>query len=193
LRRANLKDKKLVVDILTSAFEPQKEENSINLIVKQDQNRVQRMRILMGYLFERAMLFGEVLISDNEKACLLIKYGHKEKTTFKTIKLNVQLAVKCIGIERLYKVLKRQQVAKKNYPKEQYISPMILGAKKEVNGKGTAARLIIKVMHHFKGNQLPVILDAASLRNVKLYQKFGFRIIKKDDSLGFPIYFLRLN
>jgi len=193
LRKASYKDKDLVAEILTSAFESSNEASSINLTVKQDERRVDRMKILMEYLFERAILFGEVFISDNEKACLLVKYTHLEKTTLKTIKLDLRLAFKCIGIERVYKVLKRQQIAKRNYPKGKHIRPVILGVKKEMNGKGTAARLLLKLMHHFKDNKLPVILDAASEKNVNLYQKFGFKIIKKDDSLGFPMWFLRLN
>ena len=193
MRIANPKDKELVAEILTSAFESSKEDSSINFTVKQDERRVERIKILMEYLFERAMLFGEVFISDNEKACLLVKYTHLEKTTLKTIKLDIKLAFKCIGIERVYKVLKRQQIVKKNYPKEKHIRPVILGVKKEINGKGTAARLMIKLKHRFKDNKLPVILDAASEKNVKLYQKFGFRIVKKEDSFGFPMWFLRLN
>lgn len=193
MRKASYKDKDLVAEILTSAFESSNEASSINLTVKQDERRVDRMKILMEYLFERAILFGEVFISDNEKACLLVKYTHLEKTTLKTIKLDLRLAFKCIGIERVYKVLKRQQIAKRNYPKGKHIRPVILGVKKEMNGKGTAARLLLKLMHHFKDNKLPVILDAASEKNVNLYQKFGFKIIKKDESLGFPMWFLRLN
>jgi len=193
LVKANSKDKEAVIDILTSAFAPLTEENSINLVVKQDDKRIQRMRILMGYLFERAMLFGEIFISDNKKACLLIKYPHKEKVTLKTILLDIQLAVKCIGIERVYSVLKRQQIAKRNYPKEKHIRPMIMGVKKEIAGKGSAARLMIQVKNHHKDNQLPVIIDAASEHNVNLYKKFGFRVTRKEESLGFPIYFLRLN
>ena len=153
MRKASYKDKDLVAEILTSAFESSNEASSINLTVKQDERRVDRMKILMEYLFERAILFGEVFISDNEKACLLVKYTHLEKTTLKTIKLDLRLAFKCIGIERVYKVLKRQQIAKRNYPKGKHIRPVILGVKKEMNGKGTAARLLLKLMHHFKDNK----------------------------------------
>jgi len=193
LIRADVKDKKLVVDILTSAFIPKKENNSINLVVKQDKNRIQRMRVLMGYLFDRAMLFGAVFISDNKKACLLLNYPHKEKITCKTMQLDLQLAVQCIGIERVFKVLKRQRVARRNYPKEKYIKPIIVGVESEINGKGSAARLIIEVKNHYVNNQLPVVIDAASEDNVRLYKKFGFRVINKEEALGFPIYYLRLN
>ncbi len=191
--RADVKDKKLVVDILTSAFIPKKENNSINLVVKQDKNRIQRMRVLMGYLFDRAMLFGAVFISDNKKACLLLNYPHKEKITCQTMQLDLQLAVQCIGIERVFKVLKRQRVARRNYPKEKYIKPIIVGVESEINGKGSAARLIIEVKNHYVNNQLPVVIDAASEDNVRLYKKFGFRVINKEEALGFPIYYLRLN
>jgi len=193
LIKASLEDKKLVVDILISAFEPNTDGSSINLIVGYGQKREKRMRILMGYLFERAILFGEIFISDNEKGCLLIKYPHNEKTTLKTIKLDIQLAVKCIGITNVYKVLKRQQITAQNYPKEKHIRPMIFGVKKEHKGGVTAARLMLSVKNHYKNNTLPVIIDAAAEYNVRLYQKFGFKVTKKENSLGFPIYFLRLN
>jgi GNAT superfamily N-acetyltransferase len=193
LRKASITDKKLVSEILVSAFVTLKENNSINLIVKQDGKRIERMQILMEYLFERAICFGEVFISDNDKACILLKFPHKEKVTLKTILLDVKLAYKCIGIERVFKILKRQLIANQNYPKENHIRPMIMGVKKEYIGKGTAARLMIEVKNKFKNNTLPVIIDAASEHNAQLYQKFGFRIVKKDESLGFPIYFLRLN
>lgn len=193
MRRASAKDKKLVSEILVSAFSPLKEKNSINLVVKQDKNRVKRMQVLMDYLFERALRFGEIYISDNENACILLKFPHQEKITFKTILLDIHLAFKCIGFERIFGVLRRQRAAHKNYPKEKHIRPLIMGVKNESDGKGTAARLMINVKNKFKNNKLPVIIDAASPQNSKMYQKFGFKLIKKEETLGFPIYFLRLN
>ncbi len=70
---------------------------------------------------------------------------------------------------------------------------MILGVKKEFKGKGAAARLMLRVTDKFKDNKLSVIIDAASKHNVILYKNFGFRVTKKEENLGFPIYFLRLN
>ena len=191
--KATLKDKKLVEGILISAFESNKDGSSINLIVGNGDNRVKKMRILMGYLFERAMLFGEIFIADNKKGCLLVKYSHKENVTLKTIKLDLNLAIKCIGITNILKVLKRLQIAKKHYPKHMTRCPVIFGVDKEFKGGVTAARLMLSVKNHYKDNTLPVVIDAAAEYNVRLYQKFGFKVTKKENSLGFPIYFLRLN
>ncbi|WP_452231187.1 MULTISPECIES: GNAT family N-acetyltransferase [unclassified Lacinutrix] len=193
MRKATYVDKKIVSEILVSAFSPLQENNSINLVVKQDEKRIERMHILMEYLFERAILFGEVYISNNNKACLLLKFPHKEKVTYKTIALDIKLAFKCIGIAHVYGVLKRQIIANKNYPKENHIRPMIMGVRDEYKENGTAARLMIEVKNKYINTELPVIIDAASLKNVKMYQKFGFKVIKKEESLGFSMYFLRLN
>lgn len=193
MRLANKKDKQLVTDILVSAFAKIDENNSINFIVKQDSKKLERMHVLMGYLFDRALLFGEVYLSDNEQACVLLKFPHREKTNLKTIFLDINLALKCIGITRVYKVLKRQKIAKRNYPKEKHIRPVILGVKNDNQGKGSAARLMLQVLNKYKGNTLPVIIDTASIENVELYKKLGFKVFKTEDNLGFPMYFLRMN
>ncbi len=190
---AGKQHKDLVIRILVSAFEDIREGNSINFVVKQDGNRKKRMKVLMGYLFEKALSFGKVFISDNKKACLLIIFSDKERVTLKTMILDLALAFKCIGFYRVFKVLKRQQLSKKFYPKGNYIKPLIMGAFKDFYGKGTAAKLVLQVKDFYKENKLPVIIDTVSDYNVKLYQKFGFKIIGKEESLGYPLYFLRLN
>lgn len=191
--KASNKDKKTVVDILTSAFEGYTDDNSINLIVKQDEKRVQRMRVLMGYLFERAMLFGEVFLSNDKQACILIKHTEKEKITLKTVRFDIELVFKCIGVERLIKVIKRQYVANRYYPKEKHIRPIITGVKSGAKGNIKAGKLMLSVLKHYSANELPVIIDTVSEYNLKLYQKIGFKVINKETSLGFPIYFLRIN
>ena len=193
MRIATNSDKSLVSNILTSAFESLDQENSINYVVKQDNKRIERMNVLMEYLFDRSMLFGNIFISDNEKACLLIKYPRRERLTLKTLRLDIRLAVKCIGLSRVGGILKRQRVVKKFAPIEEHITPVILGVVEKHQGRGTAVRLMLEVKKAFADNQLPVIIDAAAMANVEMYQKFGFKVFGKDDSLGFPLHFLRLN
>ncbi len=191
--RAVREDKALVVSILVTAFAPNNEDNSINFVVKQDGKRLARMHVLMGYLFEKAMSSGEVFLSDNRACCLLINYPHKERMTARMLKSTIGLAFQCIGIERIFKVLRRQKLVKGNHPTEHHIRPLIFGVKSEYKGGVTAPRLIMQVFDDFSDNKLPVIIDTVSDYNLKLYQKFGFRVYGKEESLGFPMYFLRLN
>jgi hypothetical protein len=193
LRIAKYTDKSLVAEILVSAFLPLKDDNSINFVVKQDKKRAERMRVLMEYLFEKAFNFGEIYISNNKKTCILLSFPYKEKTTLKTLLLNFKLAHKCIGFNRVFHVLKRQKSVKQHYPKGKYIIPLIMATIPNCKGNGSAARLMIEVKNHYKQSKLPVIVDAASKKNVILYQKFGFKVFKEEKSLGFPMYFLRLN
>ncbi|QCW99822.1 GNAT family N-acetyltransferase [Aggregatimonas sangjinii] len=191
--RATQADRKLVVNILVEAFEPLDDNNSINFVVKQDDKRTQRMQVLMGYLFDTAMRTGEVFLSDNRASCLLITYAHKDKFSIAKLWSTLQLAFRCIGIERVGKVLKRQKIIQRNYPEGKYIRPMIFAVKNEFKGTVTAAKLIMQVFNDFKKNELPIIVDTASEEHVRLYQKFGLKVFKKEEGLGFPIYLLRMN
>lgn len=191
--RASKEDKIAVVNILVEAFEPLTEGNSINFVVKQDDKRTERMRVLMEYLFDKAMRTGAIFLSDNRASCLLISYAHKDKFGISKLMSNLRLAFKCIGIERVSEVLKRQKIVERNYPKENHIKPMIFAVKNEFKGTVTAAKLILQVFSDFKDNQLPIIVDTASEDHVKLYQKFGLKIYNTEEELGFPIYLLRMN
>ena len=192
--KGNRKHKELVVAILVSAFKDLEEDNSINFIVGNGKRREKKMASLMGYLFEKSILFGEVYITDNKKSCLLVAHSDKEKVTIKTIYLDLQLFFKAIGFKNVFKVLKRQKLVKQFYPKNTaYIKPVIMGSLKEAYGSGSAARLVLTVMHKYKENKKPVIVDTTAIYNIKLYQKFGFKIINKEKALGFPMTLLRLN
>lgn len=191
--RASKEDKIEVVNILVEAFEPLTGDNSINLVVKQDERRAERMRVLMAYLFDKAMRTGEVFLSDNRASCLLITYAHKDKFSIAKVLSTLRLTFQCIGIERVGKVLRRQKIVQRNYPSGAYIRPMIFAVKNEFKGTVTAAKLIMQVFHDFKDNELPVIVDTASEDHVKLYQKFGLKIYNQEKELGFPIYLLRMN
>jgi hypothetical protein len=193
LIRAVHSDRALVIGILIEAFDPLEEDNSINLIVRQDKNRRKRMQLLMGYLFDKAMRSGEVFLSDNRASCLLISYKDKEVFSWASVISDFQFAVNCIGMKRFFSVIKRQKIVKRNYPKTNHIRPLIFAVKNEYKGTVTAAKLIMQVFKDFKNNTLPVIVDTASEEHVKLYQKFGLQVFNIEEELGFPIYLLRMN
>jgi len=190
---AQKQDRNEVVDILVEAFEPLKDKNSINLVLKPDGNRTKRMRVLMEYLFDKAIRTGEVFLSDNRGSCLLITYAHKDRFSISKFFSTLRLVFKCIGVTRVGAVLKRQNIVQRNYPDGEYIRPMIFAVRSEYKGTVTAAKLIMQVFKDYQSNRLPVIVDTASEDLVKLYQKFGLQIFNTEEELGFPIYMLRMN
>ncbi|WP_299108694.1 GNAT family N-acetyltransferase [uncultured Tenacibaculum sp.] len=189
--KASIKEKELVVDILYNAFVDINFPNSINFVVKQDIHRNKRLRFLMEYLFLKTINSGEIYISNNKKACILLHYPHKEKVTFKSILRDFKLAYKTIGLIRVYKVLKREHQLKKHHLKQDHIHPLIMGVQKDYQGKGAGVRLIYEVFNKHSTNKLPCILETTTKSNLKLYKKFGFYIFSETIDLGYPLYFLR--
>ncbi len=112
--KANYKDKLLIVDILSKSFDANK---SVNFIVKQDSQRLQRIRILMEYSFEICSMFGTVYLSEDKKACALILYPEQKKTNLKTIYWDIKLALQCIGLSRIRQMQERERMIKIHHPK----------------------------------------------------------------------------
>lgn len=191
--KAGKEDRDHIVDILHSAFEPIKEDNSINFIAKQDHKRSDRIKVLMEFLVDDCLDFGEILLSDKRNACILVKYPHTAKTTLAVILRHLKLAFKCVGLSNVPKVLKRQALIKKHHIKGAYMNPVIMGATSEVRGFGYGARLMKQSMEEKAGYKLPVILETTTDENLKMYERLGFKLIKKVQTKDFPLYFLRLN
>ena len=192
--KATLADRDLVINILHSAFEPIMDDNSINFIVKQDAKRSERVKYLMEFLVDDCYDFGEILLSDKKNACILLKYPHKAKTTFAVLWRHVKLAFKSVGLSNVPKVLRRQAAIKKHHIKGEYIHPVIMGATSEVRGFGFGARLIKQLFEdRDEKNHLPVIIETTTDENLRMYQRFGFKLIKEVQTKNFPLYFLRLN
>ena len=193
MRIATQKDKNLTAQILHSSFINVTIANSINFVVKQDKKRSRRLLFLAEYMFYIAYTFGEVYISDNENACLLIVYPHNKRITYKTIWWDIQLAIKTIGISNIPKILRRENQLKKHHISEPHIHPLVLGVSQEMQGKGIGPRLIKEVFEYHKHNTLPCIIETTTKSNLKLYKRFGFTVFKETHEFNYPLYFLRKN
>ena len=121
MKQAKYKEKNLIVDILTQSFES---NQSVNYIIPQDKKRIKRIQALIDYSFEVCYLFGDVFISDDNKACALIVYPEKKKTTLKSILLDVKLAIRCVGIKNIKKTLAREVLIQKIQPKDTLLPPL---------------------------------------------------------------------
>jgi len=66
----------------------------------------------MEYSFNLGISCGEIFISDNQKACTILLYPDKKPPILKRIIYDVDLAINCIGITNIFKVLKREKQIK---------------------------------------------------------------------------------
>lgn len=188
MTRANYSDKEFVVDILSQSFTDNK---SVNYIVKQDAIRTNRLKNLMRYSFDICHLFGDVFLSDDKKACALIVYPDKKKTSLKSVWLDVKLAFSCIGISNLGKAMKREAAVSKVHPKAQITYLWFIGVKPGEQGKGAGSQLLSEIIEKSKTKGRIICLETSTERNLPWYKKFGFEVYNKLD-FGYKLYCMKL-
>jgi ribosomal protein S18 acetylase RimI-like enzyme len=187
MKKAAYSDKNLVIDILTDSFET---NQSVNYIVKQDKNRVTRIRSLMDYSFEVCYSFGEVFLSDDKKACALVLFPDKKKTTIKSISLDVKLILSCVGLSNIKKALHRESKIKEIQPKELMYYLWFIGVDSRYQNSGIGTELLDDIIKDSKLRQRPIFLETSTLKNLPWYKKFGFDIYNELD-LSYKLFFLK--
>jgi ribosomal protein S18 acetylase RimI-like enzyme len=187
MRKANYQDKPLIVDILTQSFES---NQSVNYVVNQNGKRINRIRALMDYSFEVCKLFGDVFISDDRKACALIMYPDKKKTSLKAIMLDIKLIIQCVGIKNIKKTLNREALIKKIQPKELMTYLWFIGVKPEDQNKGFGSNMLQSIIDYSVQSNRPIYLETSTVRNLPWYKRFGFEIYNEQD-LSYRLYFLK--
>ncbi|MCX2679757.1 GNAT family N-acetyltransferase [Galbibacter sp. EGI 63066] len=178
-------DKEQVIEILTSSFD---KNQSTNFVIKQDSKREERFRRLIEYSFFMGMEFGDVFMSENKKACAIILYHHKKKTSLKALLWDVKLVFGTIGLKKVFKIMKREALLKTKYPKEKFAHLWYIGVDPKVQSKGIGTELMNAVLQSVK---LPVYLETSTERNLPFYRKFEFEVIDTVDELGYKLYLLK--
>ena len=176
MRKAAYSDKALVVDILSRAFNA---NPSVNYIIRQDQQREERIRKLMAYSFEQCWSFGGVYLSDDRQGCALTLLPDTKKTTLSTILLDIQLAFSVIGIGRLKKILDREAKVHQGHPKEPFFYLWFLGVAPEFQNRGTGSALLQELIDESQRMKRPVYLETSLVSNISFYQKFGFEVYRE--------------
>lgn len=153
MKKAYHNDKSLVVDILTKSFGT---NQSVNYIVKQDNKRIKRVRALMDYSFEVCYSFGNVFLSDDKNACALVTYPNKKKTTLKSILLDVQLIISCVGLNNIKKTLNREAMITKVQPKEKMYYLWFIGVDPEYQNEGIGSVLLSEIIENSEHKKRPI-------------------------------------
>ena len=187
--KANRNDKKIVIDILSQAFDT---NQSINYIIPQDKKRKQRIEKLMAYSFDVCHEFGDVLLSDDRKACALILYPDKKKTTLNSILWDVNFAFSCVGVSGLKRVLDREAKIKSFHPKEPFSYLWFIGVDQKFQNKGIGSDLLEKIIADSKSQNRLIYLETSTLKNVPWYEKNGFEIFNELD-FTYRLFMLRQN
>lgn len=187
MKKADYNDKHLVVDILTKSFE---NNQSVNYIVKQDAKRIKHISALIDYSFEVCYASGDVFLSDDRKACALITYPDKKKTTLKSILLDVKLILSSVGLKNIKKTLARESMINKIQPKELKYYLWFIGVNPEYQNEGIGSVLLDEIIEDSELKKRPIYLETSTLKNLPWYAKFGFQVYHELD-LSYKLFFLK--
>ena len=185
--RADYKNKELIVNILLKSFDDNK---SVNYIVKQDGKRAERIKALMEYSFDVCHLYGDVFLTGDKKGCALIVMPDKKKTTLHSILLDTRLALSCIGLLNLKRVMAREAAVKKLHPNGAMYYLWFIGVDPSYQNKGIGTRLLKEVINEGSSKQRAVYLETSTLKNIPWYEKSGFTVYNKLD-FGYELFCLK--
>lgn len=174
--KASHNDKTLLTELLTKSFE---ENLSVNYVIQQDDKKLKRIRLLMEYSIEMCFLFGEIWLSNDKKACALILYPHKKRTTLSSVFLDLNLIFRVIGVSGFGKVMSREVLIKKKQPKEKMVYLWFIGVNPLYQHSGIGSLLLKEVLADVEKKGLPVYLETSTEKNLPWYQRFGFTIYDK--------------
>ncbi len=77
-------------------------------------------------------------------------------------------------------ILKPIETDRKHHMKDrQYIYLMIIGVATEFQGKGFGKQMIQTLIEKSNTEQIPLYLETETDKNVKIYERFGFKLIQK--------------
>jgi ribosomal protein S18 acetylase RimI-like enzyme len=187
MKKASYNDKGLIVDILSKSFD---DNLSVNYIIKQDGKRAKRIRALMDYSFEICTAFGDVFISDDNKACALIVYPDKKKATLKSTLLDIKLILQAVGLRKVSKTLKREKLISSIQPKIPMSYLWFIGVDPIAQGRGIGSTLLREIIDYSNNNNRPIYLETSTVKNLPWYEKSGFEVYSERD-LTYHLYFFK--
>lgn len=187
MKKADRTDKTVVIDILTKSFYT---NQSVNYIVRQDKEKLQRIKSLMEYSYEICYEFGEVFLSDDIQACALVLYPDRKKINLKTLFLDIKLIANCIGLRSLKKAMRREALIKAIQPKGSLYYIWFIGVKPEHQGSGIGTGLMTELLEHSKSTRRSIYLETSTLKNIPWYENLGFETYSELD-LGYKLFFMR--
>ncbi len=187
MKRATRADRDLVVDILSTAFD---ENRSVNYIIPQDQFRKKRIRALMDYSFETCFLSGNVYLSDDEKAVVLVSFPERKKMSFRSILADLKLISKGTGFGNILKVLQREKAISSHYPDTPIYYLWFIGVSPGYQNQGIGGRLLTEVIRDAENLGRPVYLETSTEKNLPWYSKAGFTIYHQMD-FGYTLNLLK--
>jgi len=189
LYKMKKKDIKKAVNVFANAFsdDPMGEK-----FIKEEDKRRAQSEIMIRFCMKYGNVFST---SDNLEGVMAIIPHDKDMTGWRIFRsggffLGLKLFSLRKIIERTFKAIEE---AKKNLNLGPYIHLLMMAVSKEFQGKGFGGKLIRALIEKSEIERKPIYLETQNEKNVTLYEKFGFYVVKKinlPDPLNLPMWLM---
>ncbi|NRF41118.1 GNAT family N-acetyltransferase [Pedobacter foliorum] len=184
---ATFRSKAHFIDILTAAFQ---DNQSVNYIVQQDNNRMIKIRRLMEYSYSICERFGKVVTTEDGHCCALILFPDQKKFSFGTLVLDLRLILGVTGMQNLFKVLKRERLINQQHQQKSIYYLWFIAVDPKHQQEGRGSDLLKTLIADASNMQRPFYLETSTLKNIPWYEKNGFQVFHELD-IGYRLLFLR--
>ena len=188
MRIASLDDRSLLCEILAEAF---KTNPSVNWVVGNRKGKQTRINLVVKYSVDKCLREGTALISGNEKGAALYFLPDYSTFSFREIYWQVVLAIRVVGLFRVFEIMKRERFIKSKKRAVSHLYFWYLGVKSDTRDGKAFRELRDYVFELAKENGLPILIETSEPKNIKPYQRIGFKtyfkweVPKKEMSVWF--------
>jgi len=187
MTKASKQDRNTVADLLSLAFATNK---SVNYILKTGNHRSKYLKALMLYSFDYCWMFGDIWLTDDKNACVLMVYPDRKKTSLKSIFLDLKLICNAVGVRNITKTLKREKAIKEVHPQNPFCYLWYIAVHPSLQKNGIGTQLLKELVSESAKSGRHIYLETSTQPNVPWYEKNGFEIYKTLD-FGFPLYCMK--
>jgi GNAT superfamily N-acetyltransferase len=184
---ATKKDIDFLKEILSTAFVDNK---SVNYLIPKGKKQHFRINSLMEYSILECLDFGQVLISDDRKACALVMFPDFKCFTFASFYRDVKLIFN-LGISNALKGMRREAMVKQWQPAGYLYYLWFIGVHPNNQGKGSGTRLLSALIADAQRSGRELCLETSTEVNMPWYLKNGFKTYEALN-FGYNLYFLKL-
>ncbi|MBP9794250.1 MAG: hypothetical protein KBC56_09660 [Flavobacterium sp.] len=181
---------KTALTILSTAF---KDNPSVLWVVKKDHKINNRITVLCSFCLKVAIEKKGAFITDDQKGVALLIKSWKRQSPFSWLTGYLRLGQYCIGWNRAYSIIKREQRIQERRPKTRHLYFWMLAVKDHTYGLETIKAIRDFVFAYSEKEKLPIYAETTMKSTLNLYLRYGFEIYDTWETgvEGITVYFIR--
>ena len=189
LYKLKKQDIKKAANVLFNAF-------SDDPVWKEIFNDEDKYRVQFEIMVRFCMKYGNVFsTSDNFEGVMAITPHDKDMNLWRIIRsgaffLSMKISSATKKMAPIFKLIEEE---KKNLDIGPYIHLLIMGVSQEFQGKGFGGKLLRVIVEKAEIERKPMYLETQNEKNVTLYEKYGFYVVKKinlSDPINLPMWLM---